>query len=146
MVELPEPTAQEARALILGSGGFWACWGLAVPFFTSGVWISMIAFIIAFVCGAWLYFGGIFHVWARAQGKSVMGWYIGGLGKAPWKAAREGYGWGWMRLILPSSYRRAAPRVGMERARRTYDSRGASHRRSFRRGLLVLTLAELAGS
>jgi hypothetical protein len=112
VVDLPEPTQHEARALILGSGGFWAGWGLSVPFFTNGSPLSLAAFFIAFACGIWLYLGGIFHLWARAQGRSVRDWYFGVLGKAPWNASRDGYGWGWMRLILPSSYRRAARVLG----------------------------------
>ena len=112
MAEVPDPTPAEARALIVGTGGFWVGWGLSVPFFTDQVPFSLIAFFVAFGCGSWLYFGGIFHVWARAEGKSVFGWYFAGLRQPPWRAWRSAYGWGWMRLVLPSYYRRAARVLG----------------------------------
>ena len=111
-IELPDPTPAEARALILGTGGFWAGWALAIPFFTDGVPVSLIAFFIAFACGVWLYFGGVFHVFARAQGTTAVAWYFRGLRQAPWKTWRTGGGMGWMKLMMPAYFRRSARVLG----------------------------------
>jgi hypothetical protein len=112
MSAVPDPTPQEARALILGTAGFWAGWGLSVPLITNQVRLSLVAFFITFGCGVWLYFGGVYRIWARSQGLTVMAWYFRSRRQLPWRQRRAGEGWGWMRLILPSYYRRAARVLG----------------------------------
>ncbi len=106
---LPDPTPSEARALILGTGTFWAGWGVAVAtLFVNGWLIGLVPFFIAFAAGIWLYFGGVFRVAARYEG-TTMGQLFR---RPPSKAFSDRYGWSWMRALLPGYFRRAAQTLG----------------------------------
>ena len=105
MSGLPDPSRSESRALILGIGGFWT--GIAVLTWSPGrfrpweipVAISMMA------CGAWAYLGGVFHVAARAEGRSVIHWWRHTTPSA--RVLRERRGRGGLRVLLPSYFVRA---------------------------------------
>ncbi len=45
---LPDPTPDEARALILGTGGFWLCWALGAIGTITKVTLLAFAFVGAF--------------------------------------------------------------------------------------------------
>ena len=110
---LPDPTPAEARALILGTGTFWAGWGVAVAtLFVNGSAIGLVPFFIAFAAGGWLYFGGVFSVAARYEGMTVGQLYFRGLRRPPWKAFSDSSAWSWMRALLPGYFRRAARTLG----------------------------------
>lgn len=110
---LPDPTTSEARALILGTGTFWAGWGVAVAtLFMNGLAVGVVPFLIAFAAGGWLYFRGVFSVAARYEGMTVGQLYLRGLRRPPWKAFRDRAAWSWMQILLPSYFRRAARALG----------------------------------
>lgn len=110
---LPDPTPSEARALILGTGTFWAGWGVSVAtLFLNGMAIGVVPFVLAFAAGGWLYFGGVFSVAARYEGMTVAQLYFRGLRRPPWKAFSDGLAWSWMRVLLPGYFRRAARALG----------------------------------
>ncbi len=111
--DLPDPTPSEARALILGTGVFWAGWALAVStLFINGLLIGLVPFFAAFAAGVWLYFGGVFSVAGRYEGTTVAKLYFRGLRRPPWKAFSDRSAWSWMRALLPSYFRRAARALG----------------------------------
>jgi hypothetical protein len=110
VADLPEPTPSEARALILGIGTFWLCWGLSVPFFASNVGISVVPFFLGFAAGAWAHFGGIFPLLARAEGRDVSSLYF--TMQVPWSSEARGRQRRMWQVILPSSFRRAAAVLG----------------------------------
>ena len=110
---LPDPTPSEARALILGTGTFWACWGLAVAtLFANGSLAGLVPFVVGFVAGGWLYFGGAFRVAARYEGSTMGQLYLRGLRRPPWKAFSDSSGWSWIRGFAPGYFRRAARTLG----------------------------------
>ena len=110
---LPDPTTSEARALILGTGTFWAGWGVAAAtLFVNGWPIGLVPFFIAIAAGMWLYFGGVFRVAARHEGTTMGRLYLRGLRRPPWRAFTDNSGWSWMRALLPGYFRRAARRLG----------------------------------
>ena len=105
---LPDPTPAEARALVLGTGIFWAGWGLSVfTLFIHGWVIGVVPFVAACAAGFWLYYGGVYHVGARHEGATVGGRAFG-FRAPPWKAGA----WSWMRATTPRYYRRAARSLG----------------------------------
>lgn len=101
----PDPTRPEARALIVGTGGFWACWGLALvgalADFQAFIWagVAALAFLV------WLYFGGVLRIDARASGQEGPQW--------PWFV---GSGISWLRVVRPSYYARSARVLGWSAA------------------------------
>lgn len=100
---LPDPTPSEARALILGTGTAWACWGVAAAtLFVNGWAIGLVPFFIGFAAMIWLYFGGVFSVAAQGEGMTIGQLYVRSLLRPPWKT------WSYMRPLLPSYFRRAA--------------------------------------
>jgi hypothetical protein len=103
---LLDPTHSEARALILGAGTFWACWGVAAATFVNGWAVGLVPFFIGFAAAIWLYFGGVFRVAARSEGMTIGQLYVRSLLRPPWKT------WSWMRALLPSYFRRAARTLG----------------------------------
>jgi hypothetical protein len=103
---LLDPTHSEARALILGAGTVWACWGVAAATFVNGWAVGLVPFFIGFAAAIWLYFGGVFRVAARSEGMTIGQLYVRSLLRPPWKT------WSWMRALLPSYFRRAARTLG----------------------------------
>ncbi len=101
---LPDPTPAEARALILGTAGFWACWGLFAIGALADLQALIWAGVAALAFGVWLYLGGVFRVDARASGREGSRW--------PWFVS----GISWMRVIRPSNYARSARALGWSTA------------------------------
>ena len=114
--ELPDPTPGEARALILGTAGFWLGWAIGVgtlnPAGSVGqggpAWAS-VAFLAGLVAGGWLYFGGVYHIQARRRGITVWELYRPRL---PWNIRRDGAYRGSLQTVMPRYYRRAARVLG----------------------------------
>ena len=109
---LPEPTRSEALALIVGTGTFWALWGVAVGGVVIGLPVFVIAIVPGLVVGAWLYFGGVYSIAARSLGQTVGQWYFAPFSRGFTKTFKDRSQRGWWRVLMPTYYRRAARVLG----------------------------------
>jgi hypothetical protein len=107
VVEWPDPTEGEARALILGLATFWGCWAFAALGLVQESSLMVPPFVGGFAAGIWFYWSGLLHVMARTSGRTVASLYFGGFRRA-WRARRDATFRSTWRLFMPAYFRRAA--------------------------------------